>query len=139
MLLYKRDHHSEHNGAHVIVKNYISCHREHSLNWFLKSSTFCNITFGCCIKHPWPKIGLSQKLIFERIVHQSKRNACKMGGPDTADLCAVDLDHAPSNLRTNHTFKVLLHQFKTPSVYLSVRDKTCLGTSIPFLGTIYIP
>ena len=90
------------------------------------------------IKHPWPKIW-RQKLIFEKIVYQSKRGVCKMGGPDTADLCAVDLDPAPSNLRTNHTFKVLLHQFKTPSVYLSVWDKTCLGTSIPFLGTIYIP
>ena len=62
-----------------------------------------------------------------------------MGGPDTADLCAVDLDPAPSNLRTNHTFRVILHQFKTTPVYLSVRDKTCFGTAIPFLGTIYIP
>ena len=62
-----------------------------------------------------------------------------MGGPDTVELCAVDPDPAPSNLRTNHIFKVLLHQFKTPSVYLSVHDKTCFGTSIPFLGTIYIP
>ena len=60
-----------------------------------------------------------------------------MGGPDTADLCAVDPAPAPSNLRTNHTFKVILHQFETPPVYLSVWDKTCLGTSI--LGELLEP
>ena len=135
MLLYKRDHHSEHNGAHVIVKNYISCHREHSLNWFLKSSTFCNITFGCCIKHPWPKIGLSQKLIFERIVHSETLAKWAAQILPTCVLLTLTMPHqilgriTPSKL-------FYTSSKRHPSIYQCGIKHVLVR---PFLGTIYIP
>ena len=61
-------------------------------NWFSKSSTFCNIIFGHCLKTAKAKTSD----VFEKIVYESKRDAWEMGGPDTADLCAVDPDSAPS-------------------------------------------
>ena len=50
------------------------------------------LLMNCYIKN---QFYLNQKVISEKVVYQSKRDAWKMGGPDTGDLCAVVPDSAP--------------------------------------------
>ena len=69
-------------------------------------------------------------MISEKIVDQSKRDAWEMGGSDTADLCAVDPDSAPSKAIFYSVAKATPPPPPTPAEYKKRKSVVKLITGV---------